>query len=349
MAFAAFISGVAGVAALAQEVGDGAPPPTPTPQAATPKAKKAVHAAEPQLRKREELVVTATRTEQSAEEVPVSVTVVPREAMVESPTRTLDDALRTVVGLNLPLGNSNLIQPTTNNVSMRGLGGNRALVLLDGVPQNDAVGGYIHWNKVPIEAVERVEVARGAAASLFGNYAMGGVVNIFTRALEPGRVAADASFGSFNTTRVSASGADRLGEGVNLGVFANYENTDGYNRTPPEDRGAIDIPSSSRTLNVMTKLDFKTTSGLATFLKGGVVDQDMGQGTPISNNTQRIYDVAGGGTVLLGGSTLSANASYQQMDYTLTGSTLVPGAGRDEEYQSTHTEQPGWDVGGSVQ
>jgi outer membrane receptor for ferrienterochelin and colicin len=96
------------------------------------------------------MVVSATRTERPLEDVPVSVTVVPREALERAPSRTLDDALRTVVGLNLPLGNSNLIQPTTNRVSMRGLGGDRALVLLDGIPLNDGVGGYVHWNKAPL-------------------------------------------------------------------------------------------------------------------------------------------------------------------------------------------------------
>jgi outer membrane receptor protein involved in Fe transport len=359
-AAAAFCAYLPGPAAVAQEAGDEAPPaqaaptlPAPTstaPAQATPtKHKKRTPTTDPQLRKREELVVTATRTEQAAGEVPVSVTVVPREELEESPTRTLDDSLRTVVGLNLPLGNSNLIQPTTNNISMRGLGGNRALVLLDGVPQNDAAAGYIHWNKMPLDAVERVEVARGAASSLFGNYAMGGVVNIITRSLEPGRVAADASYGSFNTTRFGASAADSLGKGVDLGVFANYENTDGYNRTLPEERGAIDIPSSSRTVNVLAKLDYKTPTGFEAFLKGDVADQDTGQGTPLSNNTQRIYDMAAGTTVPLGGSTLTANAFYQQMAYALYGTLLVPGTGRDEEYQSSYTEQPEWDVGGSAQ
>ena len=295
------------------------------------------------------MVVTATRGERSAEDVPVSVTLVPREVLEQAPTRTLDDALRPVVGLTLPLGNSNLIQPTTNNVSMRGLGGSRALVLLDGVPQNDAVAGYVHWNKMPLDGVERVEVARGAASSLFGNYAMGGVVNVFTRPLEPGRVTADASYGSFNTARVSASATDGLGGGVNLGVFANYEKTDGYNRMPEEERGAIDVASNSRIFNLSTKLDYKTASGTEFFAKGGVVDQDMGQGTPLTTNHQRIYDVSGGARIPLGDSLLAASLFYQDGRYSLYSSTLVPGSGRDQEYPSGISEQPGWDLGGSLQ
>ena len=111
---------------------------------------------DPCLVRADSVVVTATRGERSAEDVPVSVTVVPRETIENAPSRTLDDALRNVVGLNLPLGSSNTIQPTTNHVSMRGLGGDRALVLLDGVPLNDAVNGYVPWNKAPLGTVERV-------------------------------------------------------------------------------------------------------------------------------------------------------------------------------------------------
>lgn len=303
----------------------------------------------PAISRKEEMVVSATRTESSLEDVPVSVTVIPREVLESAPSRTLDDALRTVVGLNLPLGNSNLIQPTTNRVSMRGLGGDRALVLLDGIPLNDGVGGYVHWNKAPLQSIERVEAARGAASSLFGNYAMGGVISITTRPLEPGQVDASASYGSFDTTRLSASVTDGLGNGWSLGLFADYEKTDGYNRTPPADRGAVDVASNSRTVNLMTKLDWASTSGLSFFLKGSATDQDTGQGTPLSNNYQRLYTVAGGGQIPLGDSSLSASAFYQENDYTLDNTALVPGAGRDREYLSGYSGQPGWDSGGSLQ
>jgi outer membrane receptor protein involved in Fe transport len=277
------------------------------------------------------------------------VTVVPHEALERAPSRTLDDALRTVVGLNLPLGNSNLIQPTTNHVSMRGLGGDRALVLLDGVPLNDGVGGWVHWNKAPLQMIEKVEAARGAASSLFGNYAMGGVVSITTRPLEPGEVDASASYGSFDTRRLGAAVNDGLGKGWSLGVWADWEKTDGYNRTPPEDRGAVDIPSDSETKNLMTKLGWTSPGGTEFALKGIVTDQDMGQGTPISRNHQRLYTLAGNGLFPLGGSSLSWSAFYQETSYTLQSASFVPGAGRDEEYNSGYSAQPGWDTGGSLQ
>jgi len=124
---AAFVVLLPAGAVFAQEVRDEPLPATPAPEAPPPKTGKTPAAADPQLKRSEDLVVTATRSERSVEDVPVSVTVVPREAIEKAPSRTLDDALRTVVGLNLPLGNSNVIQPTTNHVSMRGLGGDRTL------------------------------------------------------------------------------------------------------------------------------------------------------------------------------------------------------------------------------
>lgn len=339
--------------ASAQEVRDEQPTPVPTPQArpqaSAPGGKTAPSGAEPQIRRREDLVVTATRTEQSAGEVPVSVTVVPREALEQSPSRTLDDALRTVVGLNLPLGSSNVIQPSTNHVSMRGLGGDRALVLLDGIPLNDSLSSYVQWNKAPLSAVERVEVARGAAASLFGNYAMGGVVNIFTRPLGGSQVDASASYGSLNTRRTSASVTEAFGPVLAGGLFADFEKTDGYIRTIPQERGAIDIASNSQSLNLMAKLEARGASGQEAHLKGNAFDQDSGQGTPISHNHRRIYDVNGGGTLPLGNSTLAANAFFQEGSYDIDNSQLVPGAGRDREYYSQFSEQPGHDVGGSLQ
>lgn len=305
--------------------------------------------ADPALARSDSVVVTATRGERSAADVPVSVTVVPRETVEDAPARTLDDALRNVVGLNLPLGSSNTIQPTTNHVSMRGLGGDRALVLLDGVPLNDAVNGYVPWNKAPLGTVERVEVVRGSAASLFGNYAMGGTVSIFSRPLDGSRLEADASYGSFDTRRLNASVTESLGAGVNAGVFLDAEDTDGYTRALPSERGAIDVPSWSRSLNLQVKAESTLPSGSRLFVKGNALDHDLSQGTRLAKTHRRMYDASAGGRFALGGAELSATLYYQDATYDVDNTQLVPGSGRDEEYLANVAENPGRDVGGSVQ
>ena len=92
--------------------------------------------------------------------------------------------------VNVPQTASYQVHPTANSVSMRGLGGIRALVLLDGVPINDPFFGYVQWNRVPMESIQRVEIVRGGGSPLWGNYAMGGVINLLSRrpGAEPQRV-----------------------------------------------------------------------------------------------------------------------------------------------------------------
>jgi len=293
--------------------------------------------------------VTATRSDRSATDLPVSATVLPRKAIENAPARTLDDALRGVIGLNLPLGSSNTIQPTTNRVSMRGLGGDRALVLLDGVPLNDAVNGYVPWNKAPLGTVEKVEVVRGSAASLFGNYAMGGTVSIFSRPLDGSRLEADASYGTLDTRRLSASATESLGAGVHAGVFLDAEETDGYVRAVPEERGAIDVPSRSRSLNVQVKAERRGASGSRLFVKGNLFDHDLSQGTRLANARRRMYDLSAGGRFDLGGAEVSATVFFQDAAYDVDSTRLVPGSGRDEEYLANVGKNPGRDVGASVQ
>lgn len=304
---------------------------------------------DPGLVRSDAVVVTATRSERSAADVPVSVTVVPREEIANAPSRTLDDALRSVVGLNLPLGSSNTIQPTTNHVSMRGLGGDRALVLLDGIPLNDAVNGYVQWNKAPLGTVERVEVVRGSTASLFGSYAMGGTVSIFTRPLDGSRVEADASYGTFDTRRLSTSVTESLGGSWNAGVFLDTEDTDGYVRALPEERGSIDVPSSSRSLNLQVKAERLGSNGSRLFVKANALDHDLSQGTALATTHRRMYDVSAGGRFPLGASEVSATAYYQDATYDVDSTQLVPGAGRDQEYLANRGQNPGEDVGGSLQ
>src|SRR5713226_3472672 len=132
----------------------------------------------------EPVVVTATRAEQPIGEAPASVTVLSREDIRQGAGQSLDDLLRQIPAFSLFRRSSSLVShPTTQGVSLRGIGPSgvsRTLVLLDGVPFNDPFGGWVYWTRVPMEAADRVEVVEGAASSLYGNYAMGGVINIFT-------------------------------------------------------------------------------------------------------------------------------------------------------------------------
>ena len=112
----------------------------------------------------DEVIVTATRSARALADIPASASVVTATEVQDTPAQSLDDVLRHVPGVNLPIQSGIEAHPTADNVSMRGLGGIHALVLLDGVPLNDPFFGYVQWGRIPMEAVDHIEVVRGGGS-----------------------------------------------------------------------------------------------------------------------------------------------------------------------------------------
>src|SRR5512134_1572857 len=130
----------------------------------------------------ETVTVTASRMEQRLRDVPASVNVVTQDDIRYSPAVVADDVLRQLPTFSLFRRTSSLSShPTAQGVSLRGIGPSgvsRTLVLIDGVPFNDPFGGWVYWTRVPLETVARIEIVNGSASSVYGNYAMGGVINV---------------------------------------------------------------------------------------------------------------------------------------------------------------------------
>jgi len=97
--------------------------------------------------------------------------------------------LKQVPGFSLFRRTSSLVShPTTQGVSLRGVGASgasRTLVLLDGVPQNDAFGNWVYWDTVPQLQIESIEVAPSGLSDLYGSSAMAGVISVTTRRPQP--------------------------------------------------------------------------------------------------------------------------------------------------------------------
>src|SRR4051812_18830593 len=175
--------------------------------------------------------VTAARTEGPPADPPATVTVITSTDLQNSAPATLDDALKAVPGFSLfrrtSSRNSN---PTSQGVALRGIGGtspSRTLVLADGIPLNDAFGGWVFWDKVPQAAIDRIEVDRGSGGDLYGADALGGVIQLLTiRPSRPtGRVLIEG--GSLGTGTVSLFGGGRTRDWRYSGA-GEWFNTDGY-------------------------------------------------------------------------------------------------------------------------
>jgi iron complex outermembrane receptor protein len=195
------------------------------------------------------LVVTAARSEQKLVDAVSPTTVLAREDLARSPALTLDDQLRQVPGFSLLRRSSSLTaHPTSQGVSLRGLGpsgASRTLVLFDGTPLNDPFGGWVYWNRLPLSAVQAVEVSRGALSQLYGSAALGGAIQLLPRTPQPGVLEANVRGGDRGTRdaeifAANAANASRNEEGWGWTLAGRLFSTDGFYVLAPEDRGAVD-------------------------------------------------------------------------------------------------------------
>jgi outer membrane receptor protein involved in Fe transport len=229
----------------------------------------------------EQLVVTATRSEQRIADVPASVSVVTNERIQQSPAVVADDVLRQIPTFSLFRRTSSLAaNPTAQGVSLRGIGPSgvsRTLVLLDDVPFNDPFGGWVYWTRVPMMNAERIEVVDGATSSLYGNYAMGGVINIVTNRPTPATLIFKPQYGNRSTPKMDLFASNVWGR-LGVTLDASTLQTDGYAIVAEEERGAIDNEANVRYQNVSVKLEYAPNDRVNLFFRAGVFDEERNNG-----------------------------------------------------------------------
>ncbi|WP_457574820.1 TonB-dependent receptor plug domain-containing protein [Desulfolithobacter sp.] len=136
----------------------------------------------------EEVVVTATRTPHTPDEVPVETVVVSRQDIEHSTAENVVDLLGTIPGISTSV-HDDIFGTYTWRATMRGLNFNDgyALILVDGqrvlgAGQSGGMGEYgIGLNQIPLDMIERIEVVKGPGSALYGSDAVAGVINIITR------------------------------------------------------------------------------------------------------------------------------------------------------------------------
>jgi len=147
-------------------------------QAAEKKQEEATHI------KTDEVVVTASRTKQEVKESPSSVEVITREDIDKMGAESVRQALQLALGLDTMENGM-----VGNQVSIRGMYTNQTLILIDGrrvrTENTNQTTNYYELERINMDDVERIEIVRGAASSLYGSEALGGVVNIIKK--RPGK------------------------------------------------------------------------------------------------------------------------------------------------------------------
>ncbi len=136
----------------------------------------------------EKIVVTATMTEKEIEDAPGSIEVITSQEIEDMGAQTVAEALEKATGL--------IVTGTTGRVrrpSIRGTGNKHTLVLIDGRRLSMGYKDFLDVNQISVDMIERIEVVRGPSSALYGSDAIGGVVNIITKA-PPRELAMGATF-----------------------------------------------------------------------------------------------------------------------------------------------------------
>ncbi|MGK7390179.1 MAG: TonB-dependent receptor [Candidatus Cyclobacteriaceae bacterium M2_1C_046] len=172
-----------------------------------------------------EIVVTATRTSRSIDNIPVPVDVVNAEQIEAIGALRLDEVLQEQTGLQI-------VSDHGSGLQMQGLSSEYILILIDGEPVIGRTAGTLELSRLAVDNIERVEIIKGPSSSLYGSEAMAGVVNIITKDSEQG-------FSSVFRTRYRTFGTSDVSTTLNYGnkklktsFFANRLSSQGYDLTP---------------------------------------------------------------------------------------------------------------------
>ncbi|MBK1780440.1 TonB-dependent receptor [Advenella sp. WQ 585] len=179
------------------------------------------------------IVATPARMAQPLDKVMGDVTVIQAESLQNAGMQSMTAILARQPGLQIY--NSGGPQ-TLSGIYLRGASPQQSLVLVNGMRINDNLSGATNWAAIDPSTIERIEIIRGSASSLYGSNAMGGVINIITK---PG--GQDRPFSAFGNVGVGSDSTFKTGFGFsgaqnnwNYSLAASYASSDGFNATNPD-------------------------------------------------------------------------------------------------------------------
>jgi outer membrane receptor protein involved in Fe transport len=264
----------------------------------------------------ESVTVTASRGATGVDTA-ASASVVSSAELLTSAAGAIDDALRNTPGFSLfRRSSSRVANPTTQGVTLRGVSGSgasRTLVVADGWALNDPFGSWVYWNRIPIAAVDRIEVVRGATGDLYGAEALGGVIQVLTLDADRPRLRALVEGGSPSTVRTSAFGGRPFGNWLFSGG-GEVQRTGGAFVIAKDARGSVDTRADS---------DYQSGFGSAGYARHGVratmrvhvATEERNNGTRLQVNDTEWRQVSGDVSGSAAGGFWTARVTGGSQDY----------------------------------
>ena len=290
-----------------------------------------------------------TITENVIAETPAAVAIFDKKQIEENPGVNIDDRLRTVPGFSLFRRASSVVaNPTTQGVSLRGLGSSgasRTLILWDGFPANDPFGGWVYWTRFVPESLERLEISRGASTSVFGDRALSGAIAMFSKPAEKWKLLGSYEGGNKNTHQLTA-GFSHLMQTWAFSTNARALTTDGYYIVPQYRRGTSDTPAGVRFFAMDTRADWIQSAKSRLFLKFDMLAEQRANGTALVSNSTGMGGISAHYHREIANDSLTLLAYHQRAQYHASFSTVA--ANRNSERITSWQRVPSEAVGGAA-
>jgi len=180
--------------------------------------------------KTDDVFVTATRTPILKNNVIADVTTISSEDIERAGSSSLPELLQRQPGIEISnLGGAGKV----STLSLRGTSSTHSIVLIDGMRVGAATSGFSAIEHIPLSQIEKIEILRGPASSLYGQDAIGGVIQIFTKKGVDGfKPYVGIGYGSYNTSNFQSGirgGNNQTTYAINFAAM----NTDGFSAFVP--------------------------------------------------------------------------------------------------------------------
>jgi len=313
----------------------------------------------------DEIVVSASRTPQSIKSVTGDVTVIDREEINRLRGGSLTDLLRLQPGIQTYTNGG---MGTSSNIAMRGTNDNQLIVLVDGVRMNSGTTGTTAFENIPLALIDRIEIVRSPASSLYGSDGIGGIIQIFTKRGQSNKTHVYGSLGAGSYDAYSGNaGFDSVYQALKFGAqVSNYDtrgisarknltaavdkDRDGYNNFSGSTYADLEF-SPGHSLGVQyleSKGENQYDSG---YIGNYLERQQQGYGLTLKNaltehwNSKLQYNVGRDQSFSISSATRNSNIETEQRqlswqhDYSLTHGTVTFAYDRLE--QDVQTESTG--------
>ncbi len=304
-----------------------------------------------------QIIVTASRSEQMIGDVAGRVGLISAREINSTVKRSIDDVLKTSAAVHSDRSSGLFSHPST--VSIRGIAAGeqgRVLALIDGQPINKSDGGTVNWNRINPEGIERIEIFKGPGSSVYGNNAMGGVINFITKkaSKEGYHAFAELNLSGFNTIeeKISVSGKLQNKNGVSFRISGFNRTSDGYNTTREEFRfDDFYVNSDLKEYGVDAKITYQFNDKSNLQFNYNFFDDKRGQGTKVRENnimTHKTNYTSLSFNTVFSDVKLNMNVFYQMEDYLRVMEKYKASGSVISSYDLIDVDAERLDLGGSV-